>query len=126
MQWVYAPPTLPVKASTSPVVRTKTGYIDNARLGYQIALEQGYSESDWSCLDKLVMNESGWNNLAQNKGSGAFGIFQFLNSTWAGTGILKSSEATPQIKAGLIYIKNRYQTPCKAYQFQVSHVPYWY
>ena len=40
---------------------------------------------------------------------------QFLDSTWASTGIEKTSDPYRQIDAGLIYIKNRYGTPCAAW-----------
>ena len=75
----------------------------------------GFSYGD--CLYKLVNAESGWKPLAQNPTSTAFGLFQFLDATWAGTGIEKSTDPAIQMKAGLIYIENRYGTACNAWKF---------
>lgn len=60
----------------------------------------GGSTSQFSCLENLWGKESGWNPSAQNPGSSAYGIPQFLDSTWAGTGIAKTSNGYRQIDAG--------------------------
>ena len=73
------------------------------------------SGSQFSCLENLWGKESGWNPNAQNPSSTAYGIPQFLDSTWAGTGIAKTSDPYRQIDAGLIYIDNRYGSPCGAW-----------
>ena len=71
--------------------------------------------SQFSCLENLWGKESGWNPNAQNPSSSAYGIPQFLDSTWAGTGIAKTSDGYRQIDAGLIYIDSRYGSPCGAW-----------
>jgi len=73
------------------------------------------------CLDKLITKESNWRSDAQNKTSTAYGQFQFLDSTWAGTGIAKTSDPFLQIDAGYIYILRRYGSPCGAWAHSVSH-----
>jgi TP901 family phage tail tape measure protein len=73
--------------------------------------------NQWNDLYQLVMHESGFNNLAQNPTSTAYGMFQFLDSTWAGTGIRKTSDPWKQTQAGLKYIKNRYTDPKGAWDF---------
>ncbi len=75
----------------------------------------GGNASQFSCLESLWGKESGWNPNAQNPTSTAYGIPQFLNSTWAGTGIAKTSDGYRQIDAGLIYIESRYGSPCAAW-----------
>jgi hypothetical protein len=80
----------------------------------------GGSSSQMSCLEHLWGRESGWNPNAQNKTSTAYGIPQFLNSTWAGTGIAKTSDGYRQIDAGLIYIDSRYGSPCGAWAHSQS------
>jgi hypothetical protein len=75
----------------------------------------GGSGSEFTCLENLWGKESGWNPNAQNPTSTAYGIPQFLDSTWAGTGIAKTSDGYRQIDAGLIYIENRYGSPCAAW-----------
>ena len=75
----------------------------------------GGDANEFSCLESLWGRESGWNPNAQNPTSTAYGIPQFLDSTWAGTGIAKTSDGYRQIDAGLIYINNRYGSPCGAW-----------
>jgi Transglycosylase SLT domain len=84
----------------------------------------GGSAGQFSCLESLWGKESGWNPNAQNPTSSAYGIAQFLDSTWAGTGIAKTSDGYRQIDAGLIYINNRYGSPCAAWQH--SQANNWY
>lgn len=82
----------------------------------EYALAQlGGDANEFSCLEALWGRESGWNPDAQNPTSTAYGIAQFLDSTWAGTGIAKTSDGYRQIDAGLIYINNRYGSPCGAW-----------
>jgi hypothetical protein len=73
------------------------------------------SSKEFSCLENLWGKESGWNPNAQNPSSTAYGIAQFLNSTWGGTGIAKTSDGYKQIDAGLIYIEKAYGSPCGAW-----------
>ena len=80
----------------------------------------GGDSSEFSCLERLWGKESGWNPNAQNPSSTAYGIPQFLNSTWAGTGIAKTSDGYRQIDAGLIYIDSRYGSPCGAWSHSKS------
>jgi hypothetical protein len=37
-----------------------------------------------------------------------------------------TTSSKTQIEWGLGYIQARYSTPCGAYSFETSHVPYWY
>jgi hypothetical protein len=75
----------------------------------------GGDAGQFACLENLWGKESGWNPNAQNPSSSAYGIPQFLDSTWAGTGIPKTSDGYRQIDAGLIYIDSRYGSPCGAW-----------
>jgi hypothetical protein len=84
----------------------------------------GGDGSQFSCLENLWGKESGWNPNAQNPSSTAYGIPQFLDSTWASTGIAKTSDGYRQIDAGLIYIEQRYGTPCSAWSH--SQAKNWY
>jgi hypothetical protein len=80
----------------------------------------GGDQSQFSCLENLWGKESKWNPNAQNPNSTAYGIPQFLDSTWASTGIAKTSDGYRQIDAGLIYIDNRYGSPCGAWAHSQS------
>ena len=88
------------------------------------AMSKVGSAEQFGCLEKLWGKESGWNPNAQNPTSTAYGIPQFLNSTWASTGIAKTSDGYRQIDAGLIYIENRYGSPCGAWSH--SQATGWY
>src|SRR3954447_959858 len=80
--------------------------------------------SQFSCLDKLWNRESGWRNTAQNPSSTAYGIAQLLDSTWAYTGIDKTSDGFDQVDAGLAYIEAAYGSPCSAWAH--SQATGWY
>jgi SLT domain-containing protein len=67
------------------------------------------------------MSESGFRNTAQNPTSTAYGMFQFLNSTWAGYGVGKTSDPRLQTVAGLRYIASKYGTPANAWAFHLAH-----
>ena len=105
---------------TSPVVAFKHAYEDNVTLGQQIANLQGITDKEWVCLYNLGMKESGWNHLATNKASGAFGIPQSLPASKIDTFGDRYDPAV-QIRWMLNYISVRYGTPCKAYYWQVAH-----
>jgi hypothetical protein len=80
-----------------------------------------WDDSQWPHFVFLVGKESGWNPTAQNPRSTAYGIMQFLDGTWKGTGCVKTSDAVEQIRCGIIYIKNRYQTPKEAALFHKKY-----
>lgn len=82
----------------------------------------GFSPSDFSCIDQIWTQESGWNVHADNPSSGAYGIPQALpGSKMASAGPNWQNDATTQIKWGLGYIKASYGTPCNAAAFKLSH-----
>ncbi len=98
----------------------------NVALGKKMAAAYGWTGGQWNALYRLWSNESGWRSTAQNPTSSAFGIAQFLDSTWAGTGYHKSSDPRIQIAAGLQYIHQRYRTPASALSFWMRQTPHWY
>jgi hypothetical protein len=76
----------------------------------------GWSSNQFSCLDPLWEEESGWNVYAENPGSGAYGIPQALpGSRMASAGPDWESSAYTQIKWGLEYIQGSYGSPCGAW-----------
>ncbi len=90
-----------------------------------VAARFGWGDgAEWNALSTLIDHESGWNPVAQNPTSTAYGIFQFLDSTWAGTGIGKTDNPTLQAEAGLRYIQGRYGDPVGAWDFWSGH--HWY
>lgn len=75
-----------------------------------------FGEDQVDAMMQIVTKESGFNNVAQNKHSTAYGMFQFLDSTWRNYGI-KTSDPIQQTEAGVAYIKARYGTPQNALRF---------
>ena len=63
----------------------------------------------YRCLEQLWIKESNWNPLSRN--GSHYGIPQLRNVK------VRSLDAYTQIDWGLRYIKDRYQTPCKAWGF---------
>lgn len=92
----------------------------------EMAASVGWTGRQWDALQKLVNAESGFNPNAQNPTSSAYGLFQFLDSTWAGTGVSKTSDPVQQIIAGFRYIQSRYGNPLNAWNFWNSNSPHWY
>ena len=58
----------------------------------------------------LIDRESDCNPNAQNPNSTAYGIGQFLNSTWAGVGCVKTSDPIEQLRCMNLYVVNRYSS----------------
>jgi hypothetical protein len=84
----------------------------NRALGYQLLLDFGFEEKQWAYLDALWKRESGWNHLAENPSSGAYGIPQSLPATkMAVVGSDWRTNPETQIRWGLAYIAARYGTP---------------
>ena len=89
--------------------------------------EYGFSASQWSCLERLWIGESGWNYRAENSSSGAYGIPQSLPaSKMASVGSDYRTNPVTQIKWGLGYIKSSYGSPCNALHSWNSRYPHWY
>jgi hypothetical protein len=81
----------------------------------------GWSASQFSCLDPLWNQESGWNVYATNPSSHAYGIPQALPG-WkmASAGPDWQTDAATQIRWGLGYIKGTYGSPCGAWAHEQS------
>lgn len=64
---------------------------------------------------RIARCESGFNPNAKNRRSSAFGVFQFLDSTWRSVGIVKTSNPELQIEAAFRLWKQRGWQPwvCK-------------
>lgn len=106
-------------ARTSPT--TAVSSAGSAR-GYARKL---VGDAQFSCLEPMWDNESGWSTTEVNSSSGAAGIPQFLPSTWADYGYAYyPNDFVTQIKAGLRYIADRYGSPCSAWAFWQAH--HWY
>lgn len=95
-------------------VKRKVGSpAENKQYAQAIMGNYGFGDDQWTCLDILWTHESGWNQYAGNPSSGAYGIPQALPGSKMGSGW--QDDPVVQINWGLKYIKDRYATPCGAY-----------
>lgn len=98
----------------------------NQVIGRALAAPYGWSVgTEWNDLVYLWNKESGWNNLAENPSSGAYGIAQALPPSKYPPAAQKppvgSSDAAAQIAWGLAYIKGRYGSPSVAWAHEVAN-----
>lgn len=96
----------------------------NAQLAQQMAAAQPYNWSgdQWTALNNIVMAESGWNQLAENASSGAYGIPQSLpGSKMASAGADWQTNPKTQIAWMLQYIQQRYGNPVSAWNFHLAN-----
>ncbi|MET7479530.1 phage tail tape measure protein [Streptomyces sp. NPDC005648] len=104
-----------------------SGSSANQKIGQVLASARGWSGPQWAALKNLWNGESGWNERALNKSSGAYGIAQALPaSKYASAGSDWKTSASTQIKWGLSYIASRYGNPLSAYSAWLSRSPHWY
>lgn len=109
-------PTMPTFSGFGTVPQLSSSAGSNEQI-VQSVFEQLYGWGhgpEWAAAVPLIMQESGFKNTAQNPTSTAYGIFQFLNSTWAAYGVPKTSNPQLQAVAGARYINARYGDPIGA------------
>lgn len=74
------------------------------------------------CFKNIVRRESGWDHLAQNPSSGAYGLVQALpGSKMASMGADWRTNPETQLKWGLKYMNERYGSPCDAWAWWQRH-----
>lgn len=87
---------------------------ENIKVYAERRVGEEFGLNEWQHFNTIVVRESGWNELAQNPRSTAFGLCQFLNMTWRSTAYLKTSDPYEQVEACIEYVRERYHTPYKA------------
>jgi hypothetical protein len=89
----------------------------------QAAAAHGWTTTmadDWVWI--VNHEDATWDPLAKNPTSTAFGIGQFLDTTWASVGLTKQLDPLAQIDAMGTYIAQRYTDPTRAKAFwQANH-----
>lgn len=73
-----------------------------------------WDEGEIDAAVDLCWLESRFDPYCQNARSSAYGLYQFLDSTWGDYGCEKSSDPYLQTVAFVRYVKGRYSTPTKA------------
>lgn len=91
----------------------------------QAMARQMIPADQFQCFSNIVDHESTWNYQAVNPSSGAYGLVQALPGTkMASAGADWQTNPATQIKWGLNYMNDRYDSPCGAWSYwQVNH---WY
>ena len=91
----------------------------------QAMARQMVPADQFQCFSNIVDHESSWNYQAVNPSSGAYGLFQALpGSKMSSVGSDWQTNPATQIKWGLNYMNERYDSPCGAWSFwQANH---WY
>lgn len=83
-----------------------------------VKVVETFGRPEWENFEEIIRRESGWtSSRAQNPQSSAFGLAQFLNSTWKTVGCVKTEDAYIQIDCAVKYIQSRYNTPTQAKLF---------
>lgn len=95
----------------------------SAKSKAMIRAKERFGAEHLAAFEALMDGESGYNPSAQNPKSTAFGMFQFLDTTWASYGCKKTEELDTQIECGLKYIEGRYGNPTNAYKHWLARVP---
>ncbi|UIX31092.1 lytic transglycosylase domain-containing protein [Streptomyces sp. GQFP] len=72
----------------------------------------------FQCFSNIVDHESSWNYQADNPSSDAYGLVQALpGSKMSSAGADWATNPATQIKWGLSYMNDRYDSPCGAWNF---------
>jgi hypothetical protein len=102
--------------------RSKAQFTDpksqKAILAYQHYVKENVPRKELSCYFNIIDKESKWNPLAQNPKSTAFGLGQFLNSTWELVDYKKTTDPYVQIDAMIKYVNLVYGDGCQAWDFK--------
>jgi hypothetical protein len=104
-------------AAIEAIASSQVKYFDAEALAFLTVYAKGWPIKEWECLRYVWTKESHFNPKALNKSSGAYGIAQFMPSTWGNYKVTKTAEARLQIKYGLRYIEKRYGSACGAEKF---------
>ena len=90
--------------------------------GHRAVNARGWSDTQWTCLNKLWTLESNWSVTETNGSSGAYGIPQSLPGNKMATVASDwRHNADTQIRWGLNYIADRYGSPCAAWAHSRAH-----
>jgi len=117
-------PSISAPSGTSPYIGQKNYQIGKGdpalrTLAQAVNQSMGWDSNQFAAWDALINAESGWRPNAQNPTSTAFGLGQFLNSTWKSYGA-KTADPAQQLAYMAKYIKDRYGTPEKALAFHAA------
>jgi len=110
------------ESNAAAASRSKAQFMDpksqRAILAYQYYVKQNVPAKEMNCYFNIIDRESKWNPLADNPKSTAFGLAQFLDSTWELVDAKKTNNPYAQIDAMIKYVNLVYEDGCKAWEFK--------
>ena len=113
------------KKTTTKVNKLKIPENEITTYLYQQVIAKGWNEKDYNAAVNIIIKESNFNVYSVNSKSGACGLFQaYPCNKMKSYGSDYKTNYKVQINWGLDYIKNRYGTPVKAWNFWQDHK--WY
>lgn len=89
--------------------------------GPQKAQNAPVAGADSEMLAYIRNKESSGNPTAQNPRSSAYGLYGFLDSTWATVGCKKTSDPAEQERCAILYMEQRYGGVEGAYYFHLQN-----
>ena len=113
------------KKTTKKITTIKITENEITNYLYKRVKEEGWLTSDYNAICNIIIKESSFNINSVNKKSGACGLFQAYPCSKA----IKEypdymTNYKSQVDWGIKYIKQRYETPKKAWEFWEEH--HWY
>ena len=111
---------LPFLPTSSTLYTQPPGPLAPKEYAQKIVTEH-WDSSQWKHFDDLIKEESEWDSNAQNPNSSAYGLGQFLSSTWETVGCKKTPDPYIQLDCTVKYIAKEYETPAEALRFQLAN-----
>ncbi|NGN68034.1 transglycosylase SLT domain-containing protein [Streptomyces sp. A7024] len=103
-------------ATAVPAAHAATPAAAPAAKAKKLAKTMVKDDKQFACFSKIVEHESHWDHTAQNASSGAYGLVQALpGNKMASEGADWRTNPETQLKWGLDYMKERYGSPCGAW-----------
>lgn len=99
-------------------------HMDNQNIAMQSASTYGWTDQEWTCLDNMWSQMSGWDPGMVDPAYGTQGIVGFNPAVHGPMPQGFKNSASAQIDWGLSYIESTYETPCKAWSYWQSTKTY--
>lgn len=110
--------TLAAAATGALLAAAPAQAASDASQAQAVAKKMIADSAQYQCFSNIVDHESDWDVNATNSSSGAYGLVQALpGAKMASAGSDWKTNAATQIKWGVDYMKDRYGSPCGAWNF---------
>ncbi|MFE7760968.1 transglycosylase SLT domain-containing protein [Streptomyces sp. NPDC057438] len=110
--------TLAAAATGALLVAAPAQAASEASQAQAVAKKMIGNSAQYTCFSHIVDHESDWDVNATNASSGAYGLVQALpGSKMSSAGSDWKTNPATQIKWGVDYMKDRYGSPCGAWNF---------